>query len=72
MQPVFQQYMCIKVFLQLVYERVFLDVVVTCLLMTDMIIVFSVWASNTLKLQLWMTHAPVVEAWLHCDLTSFL
>ncbi len=33
---------------------------------------FSVWASNMLKLHSWMTHAPVVGiwAWLRCDLTS--
>ncbi len=31
--------------------------------------VFSVWASNMLKMLSWMTHAPVVGvwAWLRCD-----
>ncbi len=34
------------------------------------IVVFSVWASNTLKMRSWMTHASVVGvwAWLRCDL----
>ncbi len=31
----------------------------------DTIIVFSVWASNTLKLHFWMTHAPGVGAYEH-------
>ncbi len=33
---------------------------VTLMRMTDTIVVFSVWASNTLKMRSWMTHAPVV------------
>ncbi len=28
--------------------------------MTDTIVVFSVWAADTLKMRSWMTHAPVV------------
>ncbi len=38
----------------------------------DTIIVFSGWASNTLKLRSWMTHALIVSiwAWLRCDLAS--
>ncbi len=31
----------------------------------DTIVVFSVWASNTLKLHFWMTHAPGVGAYEH-------
>ncbi len=44
--------------------------VVFCLRMTDTIVVFSVWAADTLKLRSWMTHASVVGvwAWFHCDL----
>ncbi len=34
--------------------------VVSCPRMTDTIVVFSVWASNMLKMRSWMTHAPVV------------
>ncbi len=33
--------------------------------MTDTIVVFSVWASNTLKMRSWMTHAPVVNSGLN-------
>ncbi len=38
--------------------------------MTDTIVVFSVWASNTLKMRSWTTHVPVVGvwAWFRCDL----
>ncbi len=49
--------------------------VVSCLRMTDTIVVFSVWASNMLKIRSWMTHAPVVGiwAWYRCDLVlSFM
>ncbi len=37
----------------------------------DTIVVFSVWAADTLKLRSWMTHASVVGvwAWFRCDLT---
>ncbi len=50
--------------------RVLLVAVVSCLRMMDTIVFFSVWASNTLKMRSWMTHAPVVGvwAWLRCDL----
>ncbi len=41
-------------------SRLFLVAVVSCLRMTDTIVVFSVWASNTLKMHSWMTHASVV------------
>ncbi len=34
--------------------------VLSCLRMTDTIVVFSVWAADTLKLRSWMTHASVV------------
>ncbi len=52
------------------FVRVLLVAVVCCLRMTDTIVVFSVWASNTLKMLMWMTHAPVlgVWAWFRCDL----
>ncbi len=33
---------------------------VFCLRMMDTIVVFSVWAADTLKLLSWMTHASVV------------
>ncbi len=42
------------------FVRVLLVAVVSCLRMTDTIVVFSVSASNTLKMRSWMTHAPVV------------
>ncbi len=42
------------------FVRVLLVAVVSCLRMTDTIVAFSVWASNTLKMRSWMTHAPVV------------
>ncbi len=42
------------------FVRVLLVAVVSCLRMTDTIVVFSVWASDTLKLRSWMTHASVV------------
>ncbi len=52
------------------FVRVLLVAVVFCLRMTDTIVVFSVWAANTLKLRSWMTHASVVGvwAWFRCDL----
>ncbi len=52
------------------FVRVLLVAVVSCLRMTDTIVVFSVWASYTLKMRSWMTHAPVVGvwAWFCCDL----
>ncbi len=50
--------------------RVLLPAFGTCLRMMDTIVVFSVWASSTLKMRSWMTHAPVVGvwAWRRCDL----
>ncbi len=42
------------------FVRVLQVAVVCCLRMTDTIVVFSVWASNTLKMLMWMTHAPVL------------
>ncbi len=42
------------------FVRVLLVAVVPCPRMTDTIVVFSVWASNMLKMRSWMTHAPVV------------
>ncbi len=42
------------------FVRVLLVAVVSCLRMTVTIVVFSVWASNMLKMRSWMTHAPVV------------
>ncbi len=52
------------------FVRVLLVAVVFCLRMTDTIVVFSVWAADTLKLRSWMTHASVVGvwAWFRCDL----
>ncbi len=49
---------------------VLLVAVISCLRMTDTIVVFSVWASNTLKMRSWTTHVPVVGvwAWFRCDL----
>ncbi len=43
--------------------------VIFCLRMMDTIVLFSVWASNTLKMHSWIIHAPVVGiwAWIHCD-----
>ncbi len=43
--------------------RVLLVVVIFSLRMMDTIVVFSVWASNMLKMRSWMTHAPVVGVW---------
>ncbi len=52
------------------FNHVLLVAVVSCLRMTDTIVVFSVWASNTLKMHSWMTNVPVVGiwAWFRCDL----
>ncbi len=52
------------------FVRVLLVEVVFCLQMTYTIVVFSVWAADTLKLRSWMTHASVVGvwAWFPCDL----
>ncbi len=57
-------------FSRCLFIRVLLVAVISCLRMTDTIVVFSVWASNTLKMRSWMTHAPVVGvwAWFRCDL----
>ncbi len=43
-------------------SRLFQDAVSSVsfwLRMTDTTVVFSVWASNTLKMRSWMTHAPL-------------
>ncbi len=52
------------------FVRVLQVAFVSCLRMTDTIVVFSVWASNMLKMRSWMTHAPFVGvwAWFRCDL----
>ncbi len=49
-----------RLFQDAVSVRVLLVAVVSCLRMTDTIVVFSVWAADTLKLRSWMTHASVV------------
>ncbi len=42
---------------------VLLVAVVSCPRMMDTIVVFSIWASNMLKIRSWMTHVPVVGVW---------
>ncbi len=58
------------VFFKMPFSRVLLFVVISCPRMTDMIVVFSVWASNTLKMRSWTTHAPVVERYLWLNLAE--
>ncbi len=49
-----------RLFQDAVSSGVLLVEVVSCLRMTNTIIIFSVGTSNTLKMRSWMTHAPVV------------
>ncbi len=55
-----EQIMDARVFFKCRSVRVLLVAVVLCLWMSDTIVVFGVWACNTLKMHSCMTHLPVV------------